>query len=465
MRRYKTQKINAVRVALVFMLLTSAPAWAETANTAPPEGTAIPSAPTVTMAAASVSRKVTFREYLQAVEQNSLDLQSQRENVTSAQAGVSIAGVRPDPQLTAGIDSKELYGPNKPNASTATTAGIAITLETAGKHGKRIRAAESNVKLTEANVGDFMRQLDLDSASAFVEACRTQEALARKQSSLQSFQAVVHANETRFKVGDIGMLELRQSRVEADRFAADVTSAGADASAALINLSGLLGKRFDAVFPEGAVDCELKKEPFRFELDDLIRQALENRNDVRVAKAAVENAQANLDLTRANRWIDPVVNVGLINTPRVNPVYDGAGAVTNSPAERSQTLGLTVTIPIPFSRLQRGELIQAGTASRQARLQLDSILLKADTDVRATYTQYEAAAKNVASYSEHVLSDADNVLDGKRTGYRLGAASLLDLLEAQRTADDVYLSYLQSLADLANATVRLQLSAGMRPAL
>jgi outer membrane protein, heavy metal efflux system len=50
-----------------------------------------------------------------------------------------------------------------------------------------------------------------------------------------------------------------------------------------------------------------------------------------------------------------------------------------------------------------------------------------------------------------------------RTSYRKGATSLLQLLNAQRTADDVYLSYLQALADLASATVKLQLSAGMRP--
>jgi len=462
MQRY-TSQIIAAGVTLVLLLLPSAPTLAEIENTATSEGTAILSVPTLTIAGTSISRIVTFLDYLQAVEQNSLDLQIQRENVTSAQAGVSIAGVRPDPQLTAGIASMELYGPNKSNASTATTAGVAMTLETAGKRSKRIRAAESNVKLTEANVGDFLRQLDLDSASAFIEACRTQAALTRKQSSLKSFQEVVHANETRFKTGDIGMLELLQSRVEADRFAADVTTAGADASAALINLSGLLGKRFDEVFPEGVVECNLKREPLRVVLKDLIRQALENRNDIRVAKAAMENAHANLDLARANRWVDPVVNVGVVNTPAVNPIFASAGNVTNFPAERSLALGLTVTIPIPFSRLQRGELIQAGTASNQAQFQLDSILLKAETDVRVTYTQYQAAANNVASYSEHVLSDTDNVLEGKRTAYRLGAASLLDLLEAQRTADDVYLSYLQALADLSNAIVKLQLSAGMRP--
>jgi len=210
-------------------------------------------------------------------------------------------------------------------------------------------------------------------------------------------------------------------------------------------------------------DSELKRELLRFDLDDLIRQAQEDRYDIRVARAAVENSHNVVRLARANRWVDPTVNVGLTNTPRVAPIFDNEGATTNSPAERSLALGLTVTIPIPFSRLQRGELVQAETGLRQAQLQLSSIMLKAQTEVRATHAQYRAAALNVQSYQEHVLNDSDQVLDGMRRSYRMGASSLLELLNAQRTADDVYLSYLQTLADLANSTVRLQISAGMRP--
>ena len=128
-------------------------------------------------------------------------------------------------------------------------------------------------------------------------------------------------------------------------------------------------------------------------------------------------------------------------------------------------LGLTLSVPIPFSRLQRGELIQAETALTQAQLQLRSTLLKAETEVRAIYTQYQAAVLNVQRYSDHVLDDADRVLDGIRISYQKGSASLLELLDAQRTADDVYLSYLQALAGLANATAQLQLSVGMQPEL
>ncbi len=411
----------------------------------------------------SNQRKVTFKDYLEAVEKYSLDLKNQRQNIISAQAGVSIAGVRPDPELTFGIDSTELNEANKPNASTVTTIGLALSIETAGKRSKRKGVAESNLKVAEANVAAFFRQLGLESSSAFIEACRTRDALARKQSSLKSSQELVRATEIRFKAGDVSMLELWQTNVEADRFFSEVTSAEAETKAAAINLSAFLGKRFDEVFPGAVVDSVIKSEPILFDLDTLIPQALKNRYDIRVAEATVESSRNNLRLARANRWVDPKVNVGLKNTPRVDPIFDREGNVTNSPAERSLELGLTVTIPIPFSRLQKGELIQAETALSQAQLQWSSIMLKAETEVRATFTQYQAASQKVRHYREHVLQDADRVIDGMRTAYRMGSASLLELLNAQRTADDVYLGYLQALADLANTTVKLQISAGLRP--
>lgn len=177
----------------------------------------------------------------------------------------------------------------------------------------------------------------------------------------------------------------------------------------------------------------------------------------------MKSAQDNLRLAHANRWVDPTVNVGLTNTPKVAPIFDGSGSLTNSPAERSLALGLTVSVPIPFSRLQRGELTQAETALRQSELQVSSVTLKAETEVRATHVLYEAAHLNVQSYVGKVLKEADQALAGMRASYRLGSASLLELLNAQRTADDTYLGYLQTLADLANVMVKLQISVGMRP--
>jgi outer membrane protein, heavy metal efflux system len=199
--------------------------------------------------------------------------------------------------------------------------------------------------------------------------------------------------------------------------------------------------------------------------DALVRRALDARADVQQARASVDNARDGVELARANRRVDPTVSVGLTNTPRVNPVFDFGGSVVNTPAQRSIALGLTVTVPIPLSRLQHGELMQAESALTQAQLQLRSTLIAAETDVRVARTRYVATATNVRMYIERVLGDAQRVLEGTRTSYQKGAASLLESLNAQRSADDVYLGYLQAVADRANAVVKLQLSTGVPPEL
>ncbi|MBI5585286.1 MAG: TolC family protein [Deltaproteobacteria bacterium] len=435
-----------VALALAFGLLSPHPAPLQAADDNPGQ-----------------SRRVTFREYLEAVATYSLDLKSQRQNITSAQADISIAGVRPDPELRFGIDSAELYEPNKPNASLATVIELGYTLETAGKRDKRIQVAESKLRLAEANVAAFLHQLGLDSASAFIEACRTRDALARKQSSLQSFQELVRATEIRYRAGDVSKLELWQTNVEADRFTNEVTSARAEAQAAEITLTAFLGKPFEEVFPGAVVDTAFKGAALEVNLATLIQQALKKRYDIQVAAAEVENARQGVQLAKANRWLDPKINLSLTNTPRVDPLFNHEGQVTNAPAERSLELGLTVTVPLPFSRLQKGELVQAEVALSQAHYRLSSMRLKAETEVRATFAKYRAACENVRHYREHVLQDSDRVTEGMRLAYRMGSASFLELLNAQRTADETYLGYLQAVADLANATVKLQISAGMGP--
>ncbi|MFZ6722027.1 TolC family protein [Undibacterium sp. Ji49W] len=401
---------------------------------------------------------VSMQQYLAAVENNSLDLQAQQELIASARAGISVAGVRPDPQLTAGIDSKELYGPNKPNTATTSIAGIAITLETANKRGARIQAAESNVRLTEAGVSAYRRQLLSDASNAFTEACRSAMSLARRDNSLNAMRDIVKMNETRFKTGDIGKLELVQSKVEADRFAMDVTSARADTINAEAQLSNFLGKNYQDIFADRKLDCSYQQDDVIADLATLTRQALEKREDIQVARSASENAKDNIELAKANRWIDPVVNLGIKNTPRVNAIQNASGTVTNSPAERSNPLSLTVTIPIPFSRMQSGELSQAQSALTQAQLQLRSTLMKAETEVRSSYLQYQAALQNIKNYKEHVLDDSDRLLQSVRTSYRKGAASMLELLNAQRNADEIYQAYLQAEATLAIARIKLQQS-------
>jgi cobalt-zinc-cadmium efflux system outer membrane protein len=407
---------------------------------------------------------VPFTAYLDAVEQRSLELAAQRETVQAARAGVSIAALPPDPSLSWGVGPREFSREVTPKPPLGQSLSLSWTVETAGKRGRRVRAAESGVALAQANVEGFMHTLYGNAAGAFAEACRSREALLRQEAALKALSDVVRANEVRRKAGDLGGLELLQSRTERDQYHAAVVKARADAQVARLNLALPLSGTLASVFGEQPLACEFQTFDAGDDMSRLVEQALQQRDDVRIARATLANARDAADLARANRYVDPSVSLSYAYAPHGRDGTEADGSPVSG-ASRTSTLSLSVSVPIPLSRLQRGELVQAESAVTQALLLQRQAELKAEADVRGTHAQFQAARENLARYRDNVVADSQKVLDGMRLSYRNGAASLLELLNAQRSADDVYLAYLQAQADLANATVQLQLSLGRRPGL
>lgn len=413
-------------------------------------------------APAAAQRALPFTEYLDAAEQHSLVLQSQREGVTSAQAGVGIAGIRPDPVLSY-TATRETVKTSQPRP-VSHNPSLSWEIETGGKRQARIKEAKSNVKLAEANVQGTRRQLDQDAANAFAEACRTRESLARKEQTLRALAELVRANEVRKRAGDVGGVELLQSRVEHDQFEADVTQARADHDAALEELSVPLGRRVSELFGQPELQCEFRPYALPDDLQQLLDQAMQERDDIRIAEATVDNARDKVSLARANRWVNPTVSVGVTAT-RGYGAGTGADGAPYDATMRSRQLALGISVPLPLSRLDRGDLVQAESELTQAMLGLQQSRQQAEAEVRAAVFRFKATRTNVTRYQKDVLANAQRMLDGIRLSYRHGQASLLELLQAQRSTDDAFQAYLQARADLAGATVQLQLSLGQRPVL
>jgi len=400
---------------------------------------------------------ITLTEYLGEVGQYNLDLAAQKYNVSIAEAQRSIAALFPDPIITAGIGSTQLNAAQRPASPTQTVASLGWTIELGGKRSARIALAEGGIRKADADLQEFLRNLRATAANAFIETLRTRLVLQRTLETSQSLRRLVAVNERRYQSGDIGRVELLQSQVEADRFVGNVASAEAAVRVAENAMALPLGRSLDGRVPTG----DIRPLPMPISPQRVLDIALERRADLVAARAAVDVAREQLALARANRWVDVAVNLGVAHTPAI-PVNAGLEPAGNpvTPAFTSNTLGAVVTVPIPLSRLQQGELIQASAILSQSELQLKSTELKVRTEVDSAVAQYEAAERQLMVFQDGILKNADAVLGGMRYSYTRGNSSLLDLLNAQRTADSVYLSYFDALANYGKAVVALQQAAG-----
>jgi outer membrane protein, heavy metal efflux system len=402
-----------------------------------------------------------FETYLSAVESNSLELQAQRESIGSAKAGIGIAGLRPDPEFTLGTTRETVRSVE--HRPITWNPAISMVIETGGKRAARLKAAHSNVALAEETVAGFRSELYGTAATAFTEACRTREVAARKQQTMAALSTVVEANAVRRKAGDVGGIELLQSRVERDQFQAELAQARSEADSAMLALSPPLGRQFEALFPDAQLACDFAAYENK-DASVLVAQALDARSDVRIARASLDNLRDGAALVRANRSVDPTVTLGLAAARGYHDGFDASGnPVDGSP--RSRALSLSLAIPIPLSRRDKGEVVQAEAGVTQAILALRQAELQAETQVRTAQRQLRAAQDRLARYRDGVLVDAQKVVDGMRLSYVKGNASLLEWLAAQHSADDAYQGYVQARADAAIASTQLQLAIGQRPSL
>jgi cobalt-zinc-cadmium efflux system outer membrane protein len=386
--------------------------------------------------------------YVSAVGQGNLDLLAQRSNVPIAEAQISVAKVFPDPIVTGGLLQYDVTQQGNP---TATSVSVLVPLQIAGQRSARIEVAQAAVAAVSADVEDVARVLRAEAASAYVDGLRARLILDLKKRSLAGLERLVGVNEQRNKSGDVGEVVVVQSRVEAHQFRAQVIAADGDVRAADLKMVQLLGSLATPWSQPLELEGDLKNTADKtFDAGALVQQALQLRPDVRAAHRRTEQASRQVSLARANRWFDVAVGV----------TWQHSFPMGLGPRD-ADMIGATLSVPIPFSRAWRGELDAAHAQEAQAGTSLKAAAVRVEMEVRRAVVLYDTASARVKAYTGGgVLHDADSVLEKILFNYQRGGATLVEVIVAQRTVNDVYLAYFDALADSAHALVALQQAVG-----
>lgn len=77
------------------------------------------------------------------------------------------------------------------------------------------------------------------------------------------------------------------------------------------------------------------------------------------------------------------------------------------------------------------------------------------------YWSYELCSKQVEQYDNGLLRQAAEVMEGKNYSYQRGEVSLLEVLDAQRTYDEVQAQYIETLFNYSVALVELERAVGL----
>ncbi|WP_102409367.1 TolC family protein [Parabacteroides bouchesdurhonensis] len=377
-------------------------------------------------------QKMTFDLYLNRVGKQNLEYLANRLNVSVAEAEIIAAKVLPDPSLDF-EGSKDTY-----------TLGLSYSLEL-GKRYARVKLARSQAELEKLVLEQNFQDLRAQAAELFLDAILQRELLNVKENSYQYMVRLSQSDSLRYVSGEITKNDARQSWLEAVGLLNEVYDQEAVYYSSLVELNKYMGANADILnIPLGNWDS-LERD---FTLALLLELGQTNRVELLAASKNIGVNSRAYKLTRAERRPD----IGM----SLSYERDWNGFL---PQARYAIVG--VSVPLSFSAINKGAVKSAKYRIDQAAIMQKNVELQIQAEVTQAWFVFEAEKKKVTQYKSGVLEESQKVLDGMVYKYKRGEATILDVLIAQRSYNEVQQNYLETMKGYMSALVTLERSCGI----
>lgn len=361
--------------------------------------------------------------------------------VTAAEGLRHQASLRPNPRLN--LQKENLRAWDKPaftyGYDVDTFAYLSQGMETAGKRAKRMELAAAGVRRAELERELTQKQIIARVKAAYwlaAGARRTQDLL---MDDVQAFQQVVQYHENRVREGAMAEADLMRIRLERDRRALAANTAALDADRFRIQLFREMGAvEFPAVRFTDSV--ESGEEPPVLVADS--KTALQERTEIKLARADYDRARAGLALQQALSRPDIDFSLGFKRTAGFNTVLGG------------------MTMPLAFANRNQGNIAAASSEIRAAEASLAAAEATVLAEVAAARNEVEIRRLQLTGSLRSLREDAAASARVAQAAYREGGADLLRLLDAERVNLEIQLLYQQALAQYRHSVAVLEAAMG-----
>lgn len=391
-------------------------------------------------------KRITYAQYMNMVDSGNIAYAAEKLNINIAKAQVIAAKVRNDPQIDFGY-----FNNDQPNKQMGYGGSVSLSQTlTFRKRTAVINLAKSESVLSQSLLADYLRNLHADATISFLEASKQDMLYKVKQNAYENVLGLAKSDSIRYVNGKIMEIDATQSKLEAGIMYNDILQSMTERDKAFSDLSLFTGSKNSSLLYHPSIALDLPHQ--QYVLADLIQKGIQSRADLVAAMQNIDVANKALKVARAEKNSDVTVSLGLSHNAQVK------NDIAPAPAFTGITAG--VSIPIPFSKLNKGNIEAAKHRAEQASLQYEQAVLEVQNEIMKAYYDYETTTKQVNYYKKGILKQAQDVLKAKTYSYQRGDTSLLEVLNAQRTYDDVQSLYYETLFNYTSAWVNLQKSIG-----
>ncbi|WP_447978922.1 TolC family protein [Candidatus Nitrospira bockiana] len=316
---------------------------------------------------------------------------------------------------------------------------IGQPLEWPAKRAARQRAAEAGVAGATMGLSETKLNLATDVKIAFYELLLAQRDLELAKQNLEIVEDVRRIVATRVRLGEAPQFEAIKAEVEVLKANQAVTRAENTVRINRVILDTLTAGALGTSY---AVQGDFTRFPAGLSVDSLMAHSLEHHPTITRLVRSIEQAGFNIQFERQNRVPNVTVN----------------GSYVREIGREAVLAGVTVPTPIWYQR--QGEIAGALGAKRREEAEL----VRARNELLRAINQHYQDAKTTAElidvFEKGLLKQAQEALRIAQFSFKQGAASLLEVLDAQRVLRSILFDYVQARSDLSISLARLERAVG-----
>jgi outer membrane protein TolC len=326
-------------------------------------------------------------------------------------------------------------------------ASVSQTLFAWGRVSNQYDAAKLNLEAAEQEYRRVVAETVHLVVNAYYSAVLADKFQELAVESLKRIADHLKAVRDKFAVGAASQFELLRSSVQVLNYAPVASKAKNALELSIISLKNVIGIGLDDGI---TLDTEIPFEPAEYRLDALLKEAFTSRPEVIQAGLRKETARRYHSAAKAGNM--PLIT-GAASYNYQNPFYNKVEWTYNWSA------GVALNFPLFDGMATSGRMKQTRSELRQAEIAEDNVRRGVEVEVRQAFLSVREAAERVDSQKGN-LAQAEESLRIAEVSYANGAATNLEVMDAQLALNQAKTNYLQALFDYRIAQAALLKAVG-----
>ena len=384
---------------------------------------------------------VTLEELERMAAERNPTIAQARSAVLAAEGRRRQAGAFPNPVV--GYFGEELAF-RAPNERSEHGVFVEQTIPLGGKLGKAKRVFQREREQAEILAEAQALRITNSVRALYYEALGAQQLVELRADLADLAREAVEITKELYNVGQADRPDQLEIEIEAERAEIEMLRAQGDweqawrAIGAMVNNPDLRPARLAGSLDQG--DAALDQE-------QLLATLLRDSPEIRVARAGLERARAEVSRQKAGRVPDLFLSGGVGYS---NELLESDGRKTGATGR----IEVGVTVPV-FNR-NRGGIAAAEAELAIAERELDRLQLSLRTRMASSFREYRSARTMVEKYRTQVIPRARQAYEMYLSNFRQMAAAYPQVLIAQRTLFQVEVEYARALVDLRRSAAGLR---------